>query len=504
VQRASRASHTFYPFSPKTCTRPAFTLHAELARSGIPVAASIGMSRHSSTIAASVLILIFALSIPPADALEESDRLWFVGQRALADKLLAFGAATLDQFVTSHPEDARVPQALMMLGRARLTLGDKEAALAAFRRAHAASPPPGAPFEARYWEAEVLFQLKRYADARAAYDDVVRNNSTASFAPDARYAAAWTSIEMKQPGLAMTALQDLLDASPEHRLAPSATYHLGRLLVELENYDAAATVLAAFVAKHHDHKLVADARYLLGFARISAGDDKAGLADLKTFVSRHPAHALAADARKLITDVAVRVGDREDLKEAYTALMKETPATAEGLIAAASVAARLGRVRDQETAWKKLNAAFPDHPVTAKLAFDLANAAFTRKEWSLAGAFAQAAARTDDPVVKAEAWLLAGEAAMKVKHFTAAVKAFEAVGVVGDVDGALRYRALAELGVAREGQKNLRAALEAYEAVAEHSPDPALREWARERADALKARVEHTPAAPATKPGSRS
>jgi TolA-binding protein len=459
-----------------------------------------------STIAASLLLILIAaaLSIPPADALDEPDRLWFVGQRALADKLVAFGAQTLDQFVTNYPSDDRVPQALMMLGRARLTLGEKDAALEAFRRAQKASPPPGTPFEARYWEAEILFQLRRYAEARAAYDDVVRNNPTAPFAPDARYGSGWTSLEMKQPGPAVTAFQEFLNASPEHRLAPSALYHLGRVLVELEKYEDAATPLSAFVTKYPDHKLIADARYLLGFARLAAGDGKAGLTDLKAFVARHPAHALAADARKLITDVAVRVGDKEDLQQAYTALMKETPATADGLIAAASVAARLGRVRDQEAAWKKLNAEFPDHPVTAKLAFDLANAAFTRKDWTLAATFAQAAARTDDAAVKAEAWLLAGEAEMKLKRFASAAKAFEAVGAVGNIDGGLRYRALAELGVAREGQKDLRAALQAYEAVAKHSPDPALRDWARERADALKARVDHTPAAPAVKPRSRS
>jgi len=60
-----------------------------------------------------------------------------------------------------------------------------------------------------------------------------------------------------------------------------------------------------------------------------------------------------------------------------------------------------------------------------------------------------------------------------------------------------RFRALAGLGLAREEQKEYKAALTAYEAVAARSPDTTLRDWAKERAAAMRQMV---PKSGTTKP----
>jgi TolA-binding protein len=457
------------------------------------------MTRRLALIAVIALVAITALTTGRARALDEADRLWFVGTQALNDHLVPLALQSLEQFVQNFPNDARAPQAQMLIGRTRLALGEYEPALAAFRRAQKASPPPGLPYEARFWEAETLMRLERYGEARAVYDDVVRGNKSAPFAPDALYGYGWTEFQMKRTERAANAFRDFVRAWPEHQLAPSATYQLGRALVELKKYDDAVPVLSALETKYPTFKFAADAQYLLGWSRMRSGDMKGGLADLKTFVARYPSHALVPDAKKLVTDAAVRVGDRNDLAQAYVALMKATPATAENLIEAASVANKLGRPRDEEAAWRKLNVEFPDHPLTAKLAFNLATAAFQRKEWSQAATFAEAAARTDDAAIRAEAWMLAGESDLKIKRFAPAAKALEAAANERGAP-ALRDRALAALGLAREGQKDLRAALRAYDSVVSDSRDADLRDWARERADALRARLEAATDSPSAMP----
>lgn len=462
------------------------------------------MTRRLSVSAAFLVLLVTAVPIAPAVALEEPERLWLVGERAFADNLFSLAARALDRFVKHAPNDGRVPQALMMLGRARLATGENDAALDVFRRAQKISPPPGQPYEARFWEAETLFRLKRYQEARTAYDDVVRNNAAAPFAPDALYGYGWTELELKRPEPAITAFRDLLQSWPDNRLAPPATYHLARALYDLKKPKDAAPLLASFSKKYPDSKLVPDAQYLLGLAKIRAGDAKGGMADLKAFVEAYPSHELTADARKLVTDTAARTGNKSELQETYASLMSQTPPTPEGLVEAANVAGRLGRLKDQEAAWKKMSAEFPDHPMTRKLAFDLASAAFKRKDWAQAATLAEAAGGSDDDAMKAEAWLLAGESDLKLKKFAAAAKAFESVDGIGNADGGVRYRALAGLGLAREELKELRAALTAYESVASKSPDPALRDWARDRASAVRARLGSKPPAkpPAAKKGS--
>jgi len=127
-------------------------------------------------------------------------------------------------------------------------------------------------------------------------------------------------------------------------------------------------------------------------------------------------------------------------------------------------------------------------------------AAFKQKSWKSAATYATQAAQSDDDAVKSEGWLLVGESELKQKRFGVAAKAFETVGTVSEVEGSVKFRALAGLGLAREEQQEWKAALTAYEAVANRSPDATLRDWARERAGAVKTRLANKPAVPATKP----
>jgi tetratricopeptide (TPR) repeat protein len=215
---------------------------------------------------------------------------------------------------------------------------------------------------------------------------------------------------------------------------------------------------------------------------------------LRAFVEAFPRHPQAATARRLITYTLARHGDRGELQEAYRALLAESPPTPEALHEAAQVAGRLGRPRDQEMVWRRLRREFPDHPLSLRAALDLAGAAYKRKDWREVALQAHAATRSEDEAVRAEAWLLAGEAELKLKRFRAAREAFGAA-LEATTDEALRFRALAGLGLAHEEQREWTEALEAYEAVAEHSSDSTLRDWARERAGAVKARLA-PPAAP--------
>ncbi len=525
------------------------------------------MKRRSLMLTAFASLLLVAVLAAPTHALDEADRLWLVGERAFADGLHALARRTLERFVERHPRDQRVPDAVLLLGRARLSLGDTAAALEAFRRAQTIQPPPGRPLEVRFWEAEALFRLRRFAEARTAYDAVIsadaasplaphalygfawteqelgrpegaarafgdflnawpdhalapsatfylaralvdlkrfpealpllesftRKHSGHQLVPEARYLLGWTEQELGRPEGAARAFGDFLNARPDHALAPSATFYLARALVDLKRFPEALPLLESFTRKHSGHQFVADAKYLLGWTRLQTGDARGGLADLRAFVGAHPQHAEAATARRLITQAAARHGDRAEMLDAYKALMAEAPATPEGLNEAASIASRLGRSGDQEAAWRKLLTDFPDHALSRRVALDLASAAYKRKDWKEVVSQAAPATKSDEEAVRAEAWLLTGEAELKLKQFPAAEKAFTAVVGVTNTEPSIRFRALAGLGLAHEEQRQWRQALSAYESVAK-SPDPTLREWARERATAVKARMAPPPA----------
>ena len=117
------------------------------------------MKRSAPRISAGIALLLLSL-VSPAAAIEEADRLWLVGERAFADGLYAASRRALERFVTEYPKDRRGPEAVLLLGKARLQTGDLESALEAFKRAETMTPAPGRPQEARFWEAETLFRLK--------------------------------------------------------------------------------------------------------------------------------------------------------------------------------------------------------------------------------------------------------------------------------------------------------------------------------------------------------
>src|SRR5205809_905186 len=165
------------------------------------------MTRRWPFLSASVVLLVATLFAPPARALDEPERLRLVGERTFADGLYPIARRVLERLVADYPKDDRIGDALFLLGRARFALGDTESALEAFRRAQAATPPP-ASLEAKFWEAETLFRLRRFAEAHAAYDVVVKNDAAAPHAPDAAYGLAWSDLALRRPERAAGHLQD--------------------------------------------------------------------------------------------------------------------------------------------------------------------------------------------------------------------------------------------------------------------------------------------------------
>jgi TolA-binding protein len=442
-------------------------------------------------------LLVLLVAVAPASALEEADRLFMVGERALADRFYPVARRALERFVAQYPNDPRGPRALVMLGKARLALNEAQSALEALARAQGSLTAPADLLETKFWQAEALFRLKRFGEARTVYDEVVRTDAASPLAPEALYGYAWTELELQRPEPAATALRDFLATWPEHALAPSATLHLARAYVELKRIPEALPLLTGFTAKYPGSKLLPDAQYLLGWVKVNNGDPRGGLADLRAFVAANPSHEQAPAAQKLINQALGRSGNKDEMLEAYKVLMEQSPATAEDLYRAADIAKQLSRPRDVDAAWRRLKSEFPDHALTRRLALDLASAAFKQKNWKDASAYGATAAQSSENTVRADAWLLVGESELKLKRFPQAAKAFEAVGAVGEVEAGVRYRALAGLGLAREEQKEWKAALTAYEAVAGRSPDTGLRDWARERVTAMKAQLKASPTTPA-------
>jgi TolA-binding protein len=451
---------------------------------------------------------VVLLAAGRAGAVSEPERLWLVGESAFRDGLHGLARTVLERLIERFPAEAKVPEATLLLGKVRLAEGAADKALELFRRAQGLVPPPGRPEEARFWEAEALFRLRRFDEARAAYARVIADAPTSPVAPDAFYGLGWSHLELGRRDPAVSAFRQLIETFPGHATVPSATVYLARLLVELKRYPEAIGLLRAFPERHADHKLVPDARYLLAFARVSSGEVTEGLGELRAFIAAHPRHELAARARRVVVDTLLREGRKPELVAEYQAAMAERPRTAERLYDAGFIATRLARQTEASQAWTALRTDFPQHPLAARASLELAQAEYGRGRFKEAVTLAKGAIRSDEDGVRASALLLTGESELKLKRYPAAQEAFEGAAAAPGQDAALRFRALAGSGLAMEEQRQWTKALRYYDEVAKDCPDKELRAWARGRRTAVAAQLkgdkkDQTDKAPSAKPAPR-
>ncbi len=421
----------------------------------------------------------------PAQALDEADRLLLVGEKAYEDGLYPLSRRVLERFLERFPGDRRAGDAMLLVGKARLSQGSLDAALDAFRKAEGFTPVPGKPEEARFWEAETLYRMKRFTDARAAYARVVSAEPASPLLPDALYSLGFADLELKRRDAAAADFRRLIKEFPDHATAPSATIQLARALIETKHADEAVAVLEPFAKKYPEHKLLPEARYYLARARLADGDTAEGVAELRTFARTYPGHELVASARRVALETQIKAGKKKELADEYTALMALTPQTPDGLYDAGAIAVGLDRGKDAEAAWARLRKEFPDHPLTARVSLNQAQAAFGRNNFKDASALGHAAAKSPEDTVRGEALLVVGESEMKLRRPAQALPAFQAAADTPGLEPALRFRALAGSGLAHEDQKQWTQAAKYYDEVAAGSPDKTLANWAKTRRAAI-------------------
>jgi len=444
----------------------------------------------------------------PAAGLSEADRLWLVGSQAFDDRIYGLAERALVRFVRAYPDEPRTPAAVLLLAKTRLALGALEEALDAFRLAQRFPSPPGQPGEARFWEGEILYRLKRYAEAQVAYEGVLREPASA-LVPDALYGLGFASLEQNQPERAVRTFRRLLAGWPSHPRAPALVYQLARTLADLNRPDDVRSLLEGYESAYPDSPWLTDALYLRGWSQLTMGQPDGASASLAAFLARAPDHDLAPQARLYLAEALWRQGKKADGLRQLHALVEASSSAAPILYESGLLARRFDSPGDAERAWRRLQAEFPAHPLAHHASLELARAAFTRQRYADALAASTEAAASADPEVQLEARLLSGESLLKLKRDRAALQEFKAAVGASPAEHALRWRAVAGLALAHERLQHWSEAGRLYELVA-NGPDETLKKWAAERLKAMKTQQERSgngkPASearerPAAKPG---
>ncbi len=154
----------------------------------------------------------------------------------------------LDDLVAAAPNDARAPQLLLALARAREAAGDRTGALDAFERAARTAPATAWTPETRLAHARLLSADKRWADARTSLEPVLHQSdpglaAQAALAIGATFAGDGDQLQASEYYLSAAYL------APDAPAGRRALLEAGKALAALRQPDAAATVYRKLIAQ---------------------------------------------------------------------------------------------------------------------------------------------------------------------------------------------------------------------------------------------------------------
>ena len=377
-------------------------------------------------------------------AMPELDRLWTIGASAFADGLYTDAYRILGRLIEIAPDDPRRSDASLLRGQAAFALGRHEDALAAFQDAERAVGVVAPPGEVVFWQAESLFRLKRFEEARTHYARFLGLAGSSPYADDALYGLGVAELEAGGGDAAIDAFRQLVDRHPDSPLAEKAAYGAALELVRAKRWDEALPLLETFSSRYAKSPNLSEAQYLLGVTLIRTNRAADGISLLERFLARAPTHGLAPHARALLGEAYVKTGRPGDALRQYEALVKRPASTAlvpDALYRAGELYWQLGRPAEAEAAWTRLRRDHPADELATSAGFALAELHAKRRQFARAAEVARDVAEAGGPE-RLRGLLLAGDNALRARRLPDAREAFQTVLAEAAPDSAERVQAL--------------------------------------------------------------
>ncbi|MBX3448817.1 MAG: tetratricopeptide repeat protein [Planctomycetaceae bacterium] len=146
----------------------------------------------------------------------------------------------LESFLKAHPKDERADRARLFLGDVLLQLGETTASLSQFDQAIESQPEGPYVEDAKFGRAKALEALKRDDDALKQYQELAANR-LGTRAADAQLQIAGKAFDAGKFAEAAAAYQDLITRFPESPLLATAQLNAGFSFYEAKQFAAAAT-----------------------------------------------------------------------------------------------------------------------------------------------------------------------------------------------------------------------------------------------------------------------
>lgn len=444
-----------------------------------------------------------------------AQELYRAGKRAFADEQFAVAEGHFRQLLQNHPDSRHAAEAHLLLGEA-LFFQERFADAATTLSEGAEKHPQKLADAFRFWQAETAAQRGRFADAAAAYREVVENFPHSKYRAQALFGLADARFRAADLDGAQEAFTALLREAGGGPFAAEALVGLGK--VHLAR-GAAATAERNFRAVQSDHarsRAVWLAHYWLAETRLHQGDTEGALEELRKITeaqTRVFPRDLRAEAWHSIGRAHLR---REDYAAAAAAFEQARSAARSASLRSAAAlqqAEALVRAGQTDSAIEQMRAT---EPITAPVLFRVAELLYGQRKfpealatyrevvekfpqhelagWAHYGAgwsllemgraaesvdeFARSVALGPTMELQAQAQFKIGDVHLAQRQFARAVEAYQAV-LDRFGNSSVSARAQFQLGVTHAEAEDWAAAEEAWERLLERFPGSAYAERAQ-------------------------
>ena len=235
-------------------------------------------------------------ALADAAGAEGLDNILFrLGECYRRTKRLPEAEAVYKRLAEQFPASPNAPRA--QLQRALILLesggGSPEAAAAAFEKLSLASVPPEVRAASLYHWGEALEQLKRPADARARYEQLVKDFAETDYGMYAGLRTAWLLTQSGKPEerrRAMGIYLDLAHKAKDAKVSEEAFYFAAQLSLADAKFEESANLFQQLRAKYPSSPRVVESALSAGWANYYSGRYKEGCDALDLILgnAQHP------------------------------------------------------------------------------------------------------------------------------------------------------------------------------------------------------------------------
>ncbi|MCD6307525.1 MAG: tetratricopeptide repeat protein, partial [Candidatus Latescibacteria bacterium] len=216
------------------------------------------------------------------------------------------------QVINEFPDSDRAGEAVSGIMDSYLSRGQVDRAIGLIDEYLAQSPHGRMADTMLSKKGDLYYNMKRYDEARQAYNQLVERYPRSEHVPYAMYWRAMASYDGGDVDTAVDSFKKLKEAFPDHDYGALASMKLGDTFASRGQYGEAVRYYDAVISQRKGDTLGLEAQFKKGRTQMLSGDAAASERTLRSLIADHPNDIMAHQARLELAEMLLDHGDYDE------------------------------------------------------------------------------------------------------------------------------------------------------------------------------------------------